>query len=56
MHVLRYAGGKDLGGYSFGHYASSYYGKGNALTGIDELDEYRHENSFDYAQVQDKDA
>lgn len=56
MHVLRYAGGKDLGGYSFGHYASSYYGKGNALTGIDELDLYRHETEYGYAQVQDKDA
>jgi predicted DNA-binding protein YlxM (UPF0122 family) len=56
MHVLRYAGGKDLGGYSFGNFASSYYGKGNHLTGIQELDLYRVENKYGYAQVADPDA
>jgi hypothetical protein len=54
MHVLRYAGGQDLGGFSFGHYGSSYYGKGNALTGIGELDLYRTANKYGYAQDADK--
>lgn len=51
MHVLRYAGGRDLGSFGFGSGASSYYGKGNHLTGIDELDLYRESNSYGYAQV-----
>ena len=51
MHVIRYAGGKDHGSFGFGNYGSSYHGKGNSLTGIDELDLYRVPNKFDYAQV-----
>ena len=51
MHVLRYAGGEDKGGIGFGHFASSYHGKGNALTGIDELDLYRLPTDFGYAQI-----
>jgi len=53
MHILRYAGGEDSGAYGFGNYGSSYYGKGNSLTGIDTLDHYRLPNSHGYAQVQD---
>jgi hypothetical protein len=51
MHVLRYAGGRDLGSFGFGSAASSYYGKGNHLTGIDELDLYRESNYHGYAQI-----
>ena len=51
MHVIRYAGGKDRGSFGFGNYASSYYGKGNALTGVDELDLWRVPNGQGYAQV-----
>ena len=53
MHVIRYAGGKDLGAFGFGNAASSYYGKGNSLTGIDELDMFRKPNKHNYAQVAD---
>ena len=51
MHVLRYAGGRDSGSFGFGNYASSYYGKGNSLTGIDTLDNYRLPSTYGYAQV-----
>ena len=54
IHVLRYAGGEDLGAFGFGNFASSYYGKGNSLTGIDELDSFRLPNSHGYAQVADE--
>ena len=53
MHVLRYAGGEDKGGLTFGYFSSSYHAKGNSLTGIDELDLYRIPNHFEYAQVSD---
>jgi hypothetical protein len=53
MHVLQYAGGKDRGNFGFGLGASSYYGKGNALTGVDELDLYREPNYHGYAQTKD---
>ena len=55
MHVVRYAGGKDLGDFGFGNAASSYYGKGNSLTGIDELDLYTTSNARSFAQVRMKD-
>lgn len=52
MHVLQYAGGKDNGPFGFGHAASSYYGKGNSLTGVDELDLFRVDGEYQgYAQV-----
>jgi len=53
MHVLQYAGGKDNGPFGFGAAASSYYGKGNKLTGVDELDLFRVDgaNEYGYAQV-----
>ena len=53
MHVIRYAGGKDLGAFGFGQGASSFHGKGNSLTGIDELDLWRAPTRLGYAQVQD---
>ena len=53
MHVIRYAGGKDLGAFGFGQGASSFHGKGNSLTGIDELDLWRAPNRLGYAQVSD---
>lgn len=53
MHVIRYAGGKDLGSFGFGQGASSFHGKGNSLTGIDELDLWRAPTRLGYAQVQD---
>jgi hypothetical protein len=53
MHVLQYAGGKDRGNFGFGLGASSFYGKGNGLTGVDELDLYREGNYHGYAQVKD---
>jgi len=51
MHVLRYAGGRDSGTYGFGQAGSSFYGKGNSLTGIDTLDNFRAPNAHGYAQV-----
>jgi hypothetical protein len=51
MHVLQYAGGADRGNFGFGLSGSSYYNKGNALIGIDELDLYRRPNAHGYAQV-----
>lgn len=51
MHVIRYAGGRDLGSYGFGQAASSYYGKGQNLTGIDDLDLFRVKNAYGYAQT-----
>ena len=51
MHVIRYAGGKDKGQFGFGLGASGFYGKGNGLTGIDELDLWRTPNGSGYAQV-----
>jgi ABC-type transporter Mla subunit MlaD len=53
MHVLQYAGGADRGPFGFGAAASSFYGKGNQLTGVDELDLFRVEgsNQYGYAQV-----
>ena len=54
MHVLRYAGGYDVEQTGFGVGASSYYGGGNALTGHDELDNFRLGNPHGYAQVADK--
>jgi len=54
MHVLRYAGGYDVEQTGFGAGASSYYGGGNALTGHDELDNFRLGNPHGYAQVADK--
>jgi hypothetical protein len=53
MHIMRYAGGRDSGSYGFGIFGSSFYGKGNSLTGIDNLDNYRLENAHGYAQTQD---
>jgi len=53
MHILRYAGGRDSGSFGFGVHASSYYGKGNSLTGVDTLDNYRLANAHGYAQVAD---
>jgi hypothetical protein len=55
MHILRYAGGRDSGSFGFGNFGSSYYGKGNSLTGLDTLDNYRlpESRSHGYAQVQD---
>ena len=50
MHILRYAGGRDSGSFGFGNAPSSYYGKGNSLTGIGALDDYRLP-SFGLAQV-----
>lgn len=59
MHVIRYAGGADKGGLGFGHFGSSFYGKGNGLTGIDELDTYRVPDKFNavlgFAQAQNSD-
>lgn len=49
MHIIRYAGGQDLGG--FGNYGSSYHGKGNFLTGIDALDQFRVNDLFKYVQL-----
>lgn len=54
LHVIRYAGGKDLGAFGFGQGASSFHGKGNSLTGIDELDLWRAPTRLGYAQVGDK--
>ena len=54
MHVLRYAGGYDVEQTGFGVGASSYYAGGNALTGVDELDNFRLGNPHGYAQVADK--
>ena len=54
MHVLRYAGGYDVEQTGFGVGASSYYAGGNALTGHDELDNFRLGNPHGYAQVADK--
>ena len=51
MHVIRYAGGKDKGQFGFGLGASGFHGKGNGLTGIDELDLWRTSNGQGYAQV-----
>jgi hypothetical protein len=51
MHILRYAGGRDSGSFGFGNAPSSYYGKGNSLTGIDTLDNYRLPSTYGYAQV-----
>jgi len=51
MHILRYAGGRDSGSFGFGNAPSSYYGKGNSLTGIDSLDNYRLPSTYGYAQV-----
>jgi hypothetical protein len=51
MHIIRYAGGRDSGQYGFGEGASSYYGLGNSLTGIDSLDLFRLPNVHGYAQV-----
>jgi hypothetical protein len=51
MHIIRYAGGRDSGTYGFGNAGSSYYGKGNSLTGIAALDDYRLPNAHGYAQV-----
>lgn len=45
MHVLQYAGGADRGPFGFGAAASSFYGKGNGLTGVDELDLFRVDGS-----------
>ena len=56
MHVLRYGGGEDKGGIGFGHFASSFHGKGNALTGIAELDLYRIPTDFGFAQVSQEDG
>ena len=53
LHVIRYAGGKDLGAFGFGQGASSFHGKGNSLTGIDELDLWRAPTRLGYAQVSD---
>merc|ERR1712228_977607 len=41
------------GSFGFGNYPSSYYGKGNSLTGVDTLDNYRLPNAHGYAQVAD---
>jgi len=54
LHVLRFAGGYDVEQTGFGVGASSYYGNGNALTGVDELDNFRLGNPHGYAQVADK--
>merc|ERR1712151_622707 len=51
MHIIRYAGGRDSGSFGFGSAPSSYYGKGNSLTGIAALDDYRLPNAHGYAQV-----
>ena len=51
MHIIRYAGGRDSGTYGFGNAGSSFYGKGNSLTGIKHLDDYRLPNTAGYAQV-----
>lgn len=51
IHVIRYSGGRDLGSYGFGNAASSYYGKGQSLTGYDDLDLFRLDNAFGYAQA-----
>ena len=55
MHIIRYAGGRDSGSFGFGNAPSSYYGKGNSLTGIGALDDYRLPNphSYSHAQVSD---
>ena len=53
MHILRYAGGRDSGSFGFGVAASSFYGKGNSLTGVDTLDNFRLPNAYGYAQVAD---
>jgi hypothetical protein len=53
MHIIRYAGGRDSGSFGFGNAPSSYYGKGNSLTGIAALDDYRLPNVHGYAQVSD---
>ena len=53
MHILRYAGGRDSGSFGFGIHASSFYGKGNSLTGVDILDNFRASNAYGYAQVAD---
>ena len=50
-HVQRYAGGIDQQATGFGLGASTYYGKGDNLTGVDELDTFRLENPHGYAQV-----
>ena len=54
LHVVRYGGGYDAEQTGFGEGASSFYGRGNALTGVDELDEFRLGNPHGYAQVADK--
>ena len=56
MHIIRYAGGRDSGQFGFGEAASSYYGLGNSLTGIDTLDLFRLPNAHGYAQVSDSGA
>ena len=53
LHVMRYGGGYDAQQTGFGEGASSYYGRGNALTGVDELDNFRLPNPHGYAQVAD---
>jgi len=53
MHVIRYAGGRDSGSFGFGNAGSSFYGKGNSLTGIPLLDDGRQPNAHGYAQVAD---
>jgi hypothetical protein len=53
LHVLQYAGGANNGPFGFGLGASSYAGKGNKATGVDELDLFRNPNpnGHNYAQV-----
>jgi hypothetical protein len=51
MHVIRYAGGILANNTSFGLGASSYNGRGNSLTGVSELDDFRLPNTHSYAQV-----
>ena len=50
-HVQRYGGGLDAQATGFGVGASTFYARGDALTGVDELDEFRLGNPHGYAQV-----
>ena len=49
MHVMRYAGGLDKGGFGLG--SSSFAGKSIGLTGVDELDLYDFNNNMLFAQT-----
>ena len=50
-HVQRFGGGLDAAQTGFGLGASTYYANGNALTGVDELDNDRLGNPHGYAQI-----